>query len=87
MESITRNVRDLDHTDRSALERVVGHELRETQQVIVNIVNIGPGTKAASSNGPSIPPWGNIYDGLSEAEVHQLDSAIRQRVNLTRAAG
>lgn len=81
MEILVRNVRDLDHTDRSALERVVGHELQETQQVIVNIVNLNPGTHEAST-----APWGNIYDGLSDEEIDRLDSAIRQRANLTRAA-
>jgi len=85
MESLVRNVRDLDHIDRSALERVVGHELQETQQVIVNIVNIEPGANDASPNGTR-PPWTGIYDGLSDEEIDRLDSAIRQRANLTRAA-
>jgi hypothetical protein len=81
METLVRNVRDLDHADRSALERVVGHELQETQQVIVNIVTLDQ-----RQQGSSTPPWGSIYDGLSDQEIDRLDSAIGQRANLTRAA-
>lgn len=81
METLVRNVRDLDHADRSALERVVGHELEESQQVIVNIVDLGPQTPETAT-----PPWGNIYDGLSDEEIDRLDTAIRQRANLSRTA-
>jgi len=77
MEAVVKNVRDLPRDDRSALERVVGHELQETQQVVVQVLN-PPVTTTGS------PPWAGIYDGLSDEEVDQLDSAIRQRANLTR---
>jgi hypothetical protein len=87
METVIRNVRDLDHSDRSALERVIGHQLWETQRVIVNVVNLDLTTDSESGNGisPPTPPWGSIYDGLSNEEIDRLDSAIRQRANLTRA--
>lgn len=86
MERVVKNVRDLDQSDRSALERVIGHQLRETQQVIVNVVNLDLATKDEAGNGAAanVPPWGNIYDGLGDEDIDRLDTAIRQRANLTR---
>jgi hypothetical protein len=88
METIVRNIRDLDVSDRAALERVVGHELSETQRVIVNVVNAelpeeNPPDTARRVN-PNVPDWWRIYDGLSAEEVDRLDAAVRQRANLTR---
>ena len=88
MESIVRNIRDLDHADRSALERVVGHELHETQQVILNVVTPDAGTNAVGSGGQpflaDVPSSWRIYEGLSDAEIDELDEAIRQRADLSR---
>src|SRR5262249_9195383 len=39
MEMIRRNVADLDHIDRSALERVVGHALSESQRVVIQVTS------------------------------------------------
>jgi hypothetical protein len=86
METVVKNVRDLDLSDRSALERVIGHQLRETQQVIVNVVNLDLAAKTETANGAGVgvPPWGNIYDGLKDEDIDRLDTAIRQRADLTR---
>ena len=87
METVVRNVRDLEQDDRSALERVIGHQLRETQQVIVNVVNLDLATSQpmlGSQHANDVPEYWKIYEGLSDAEVDQLDQAIRQRANLTR---
>jgi hypothetical protein len=68
------------------LERVVGHQLQETQQVIVNVVNLDltSPSQAASGQPRDVPEYWKIYEGLSDAEVDVLDQAIRQRANLTR---
>ena len=87
METIVRNVRDLDHADRFALERVVGHQLTETQQVIVNVVDSDDATAARSQvhlTGDDVPAWWRIYEGLSDEQVDELDQAIKQRADLTR---
>ena len=47
MDSIVRNVGDLDKTDRSALERVVGHALGENQRV-----KLGGAATVARENPP-----------------------------------
>ena len=88
MEAVVRNVRDLDQADRSALERVVGCQLAETQQVIVNVVEISPKPAVGESHDRGseidVPEWWKIYDGLSDEEIDELDRAIQQRANLTR---
>ena len=88
METIIRNICDLGEADRSALERVIGHELRETQRVILNIVDVEtrksvPGSHDGMEPG-GVPDWWKIYDGLSDQEIDELDQAIRQRADLTR---
>ena len=87
METVVRNVRDLDQSERSTLERVVGHQLRETQQVIVNVIDLdltAVETDGANQQGTTVPGWWKIYEGLSDEEVDRLDQAIRQRADLTR---
>jgi len=76
METLVRNVRDLDPADRDALERVLGHALAETQQVAVNVIDPQP--------EEAVPEWWKIYEGLSDEEIDELDQAIRQRADLTR---
>lgn len=89
METIIRNVRDLGASDRSALERIIGHELRETQQLVVNVVNLNtePEMPEPGHAEAAIPDWWRIYEGLDEEEVDNLDAAIRERANLTRRFG
>jgi hypothetical protein len=86
METVTRNVRDIPLNDRSALERVVGHQLRETQQVIVNVINLDVSSDVMAAIPPEaeVPEWWKIYEGLSDDEIDRLDKAIRLRANLTR---
>jgi hypothetical protein len=88
METIIRTVRDLDQTDRSALERIVGHELTEAEQVIVSVVTPDLARSVEEANGRAapaeVPEWWKIYDGLTDQEIDELDQAIRQRADLTR---
>lgn len=70
---ITKAVSDLNATDRSALERVVGHPLTNQQQIVIQIVTPPPDRSAHKSK---LPEWCNVYEGLSEAEIDELSSAI-----------
>ncbi len=82
METVVRNVRDLNQTDRAAVERGVGCQLRDTQQVSVNVVNLDLGPAAPESadqkGADDVPDWWKIYEGISDERVEELDSAIRQ---------
>lgn len=76
METLIRNVRDLDLSDRSALERVVGHQLRESQRLVIQVMNAGVEEPAARIADNELPAWCNVYEGLSDIEIDNLDAAI-----------
>jgi hypothetical protein len=79
MVSITRNVRDLPASARTALEDVIGQRLGETQQIIFNVVNLdsAPPADEPHQNGSSaLPSWCDVYEGMSEAEVDEIEKSI-----------
>src|SRR5438876_365929 len=79
METIVSNVGDLDHGERSALERVVGHALGESQRLIIQVMTLEPPAPAKSTTGApaDLPEWSDVYAGLSDDEIDDLDAAIR----------
>lgn len=79
MENIVRNVRDIAAGDRPALEHVVGQALRENQQLIIQIVNIdltSPPTNGGTTGVGGLPEWCNVYEGLSDEEITDLEKSI-----------
>lgn len=76
METLVRNVRDLDQSDRSALERVVGHQLSQSQRLVIQVMNAGVEELAAGTADDELPAWSNVYEGLSDSEIDELDAAI-----------
>ncbi|HQU43028.1 MAG: hypothetical protein B7Z73_19300 [Planctomycetia bacterium 21-64-5] len=88
METVVRNIRDLDQADRSALERLVGHELRETQQVIVNVVDLNADANAPESSSSfgiadehaawlvDSPGWEASQAGTGSTAVYSPDETI-----------
>jgi peroxiredoxin len=89
METIIRDVREIDIADRHVLEHVIGRELAENQKVIFQVVpaSVVP-TDPASGQTPcapgQLPEWCNFLAGLSDEEADEVESVIRQRANLTR---
>jgi DUF438 domain-containing protein len=86
METFTRYVRDIESQDRQALEHLVGMQLRENQQVTINVVNIDQSVEIpdSSNNTVMLPEWCNVYAGLNDKEIDRLDHATQQRLDLTR---
>ena len=91
METVIRNVGDIDAQDRQALEHVLGRSLRENQQLVIQVVNlhdkpttpaqpVAPGQNAAAK----LPEWCNVYAGLSDEEIADLEKIILTRADLTR---
>ena len=82
MESIKRSVKDIDTADRRALEHVIGKHLSENQQVVIHVVNVdvaNAGQPASNPHGmppPTLPEWCNVYEGLSDAEIADIESSI-----------
>jgi hypothetical protein len=83
METVVHNIRDLNDQKRTAAEQLVGHELRENQQLRIQVSD-SINDASTKDPHPSEAPWSNIYDGLNDEKIEELDEAIRQRANLTR---
>ena len=86
METVVHNVRDLRANDRSVVEQLVGHALRENQKVVIQVVDLDLAAErlGTDTNEEKLPEWCNVYAGLTDEEIDKLDQAIRQRANLTR---
>jgi hypothetical protein len=82
MDSIIRNVRDIDSGDRLALEHVIGTHLTENQQVVIQVLNVEaqPTEKKESREfnpqSGKLPEWCNVYEGLGDAEIADIESSI-----------
>ncbi len=77
MPTIVRNVRDLDKNDRFAMERVVGQELREGQRLVINVETpLQETPQQATASAGELPEWCNIYKGLSDEQIDELDKSI-----------
>ena len=89
MESVTRNVRDISPPDRLVLEHVIGRQLAENQQVIIQVCNLRldhDGIQDAEKNGGgALPDWCNVYAGLSDNQISTIEEVILKRADLTRA--
>lgn len=82
MDTVTRNVKDINTADRQAIEHVLGQPLVENQQIVIQV--LPPNTACAAANsGPhcgaqptQLPAWCNIYEGLGDAEVLEIENSI-----------
>jgi hypothetical protein len=74
METIVHNICDLSGDKRAAAEQLVGHRLGEDQQLVIQIVTAGAPCAAASEG--KLPDWCNVYEGLTEAEIDQIERSI-----------
>lgn len=87
MQTVVRSVTDLNRSDRSVLERVVGHALGDDQRLVIQVmVSEAPTSAPQPSAGiPDLPDWADVCQGLSEEEIDELDAAIRERARLDRS--
>jgi hypothetical protein len=92
METITRSVKDIAAIDRAAIEHVIGQPLSESQHIIIQVLNanaVPPAHASAEAYGieqhvaekgsnPSaqLPPWCNVYEGLTDSQVTKIESSI-----------
>ena len=76
---------------RSAFRRraLVGHALRENQQLVVQVVNLDLAT-ARPAHGTAegkLPEWCNVYAGLTDEEIAGLEKTILTRADVSGRAG
>ena len=86
MAPVTRNVRDLPTEERRVFEAVLGERLHEDQQVMLQVITPGSAIAAepdASSLG-ALPEWCNVYEGLTDAEIAEIESVILDRSHWNR---
>ena len=75
MESISRTVGDLPPPQRQAIEQVLGHPLRDDQRVTISVQP----EIAQPVTIPVLPDWLNLYAGLTDEDVNDLESVILRR--------
>ena len=75
--SVVRTVRDIEPYDRQALERVLGRRLHDAEQVVIDVVGApSPAPTDGTRTGHLLPDWCDVYAGLSDAEIDEIESAI-----------
>ena len=86
METVVHNIGNLSSEERSAAEQLVGHALRDNQQVIIQVMTIGAQLeeeptpeRSQATSALALPDYCNVYDGLSDEEVAELESLILER--------
>lgn len=90
METVIRNVGEMDSQDRQALEHLLGQQLRENQHLVIQVVNLKVQSEApvpadqGHQNGAALPAWCAVYEGLSDAEVAEMELTIFTRADLSR---
>lgn len=89
MDTIIRNVQDIDTADRSALEHLLGCELRDRQQLVIQLVSLDVTVpveaEQASTSVTALPEWCRVFEGLSDGQLEELDHVILNRADLTRS--
>jgi hypothetical protein len=87
MEMVVHIIGELAAGQRSAAEQLVGHALRDDQQLVIQVVGApNPSTDKQALDEGRLPDWCNVYEGLSDNEIAALEQAISQRLDLTRPA-
>jgi len=94
MESITRNVRDISTDELRLYENVLGEKLKENQQVIIQVISLGDPNQTPGSSpekqgdqtaaGVAFPDWCNVYEGLSDEEISDIETVVLDRSGWTR---
>ena len=87
METIIRNVRDIVPDERRTMEHVLGQQLQENQQLIVQIVtpageHDGDPQENMASSQP-LPDWCNVFAGMNDNELAEVENVILQRSDLS----
>lgn len=84
MVTITRNVKDIPSDDRRALEHVFGQQLAENQRITISIAESESLiTEPIQGNG-TLPSWCNVFEGMSDAEIAEIEKIALTRAELSR---
>ena len=86
MADVIRDVGKLDIYEKQAIERLLRRTLRDDEQVIIRVVRRQISVEVAESTAgqdetenPTLPDWCNVYEGLSDEEIEDLERIILRR--------
>ncbi len=83
MESITRQVRELQPDERRVYEAALGKQLLENQQIILQVITLNGQNESRDDTHTQgtfqRPDWCNVYDGLTEQEIVSVESVAIDR--------
>lgn len=82
MKQTTHQVGELNNAERSTLERLLGHPLRENEQLVIQISIASRQPEILPAAG--LPDWCNVFEGLTEEEVADVEKAALRRADLSR---
>jgi len=77
------NVTSLDDAHRRAFEDVIGIQLGRNQRLMIKVADIDL-TPTGRRSGLTISDWTEVYEGLTDEEVEDIDRAVNTRADLTR---
>jgi hypothetical protein len=86
METTVRNVRDINSSERLVLEHVLGQQLEENQQLIIQVVEMQPTSQCNDGATNLLPDWCNVYAGLTDDQIAEVEEVILRRADLTRVS-
>jgi hypothetical protein len=83
--SRTIDVVTLDATHRQAIEDLIGVQLQANQRLIIGVTEIEQAVSEGTPRGAqSLDDWTNVYEGLSNEQIDEIDRIAKTRANLTR---
>ncbi len=89
-----RKVSDIEPDEKRLYEAVLGQKLKANQQIIIQVMTLAddsakqpqtaPTTETAKEPSGALPDWCNVYEGLTETEITEVEDVILNRADMTR---
>ncbi|MBW3539127.1 MAG: hypothetical protein KY476_02550 [Planctomycetes bacterium] len=89
MESVIRNVKDIDANERRYLEGTLGRQLQENQQVVIRVIDLGvepdaATRRAALADASAIARKGRANAAARGVSEEQVDAAVDEAIDHVR---
>jgi hypothetical protein len=78
------DVATLDAPHRRALEEVIGRQLAAHQRLIISVLDAATPTVGAPRPTQTLENWTQVYDGLSDEEIEDIDNIAKTQAKLNR---
>ena len=85
---IMKKLNEIDPRDLPIVERLFGQQLDPTSNVVLILRdgnNVPKDSNRNSANFDTLPDWCDMYAGLSDAQIADLESVVLQRADLARS--